>query len=185
MQWWTLPTTPIRPSSSRSAIQTCHSGRWRGSGFDMHSSITSPSRSDLEASTCREMSKSRSSVHTGALIPNGTDFSVCRYRGARGSRRAMCSRSCSKLGLTPSPGGSKTAAQPTCMWAVGVSTARNEASSDDRRLFTDMSLSSASRKSAAPRGPRPRFRRGPEAGQHLRKGSRAGSGSGSRMGGRM
>ncbi len=50
MQWWTLPTTPIRPSSSRSAIQTCHSGRWRGSGFDMHSSTTSPSRSDLEAS---------------------------------------------------------------------------------------------------------------------------------------
>ena len=47
MQWWALPTTPIRPSSSRSAIQTCHRGRWRGSGFDMHSSITSPSRSDL------------------------------------------------------------------------------------------------------------------------------------------
>ena len=51
--------------------------------------------------TCREMSKSRSSTQTGALIPSGTDRSVCRYRGARGSRRAMCSRSCSKLGLDP------------------------------------------------------------------------------------
>ncbi len=134
MQWWAFPTTPIRPSSSRSAIQICHSGRSRGRGFDMHSSTTSAIWPNSVSTTCREMSKSRSSTQTGALIPNGTVRSVCRYRGARSSRQEMCSRSSAKLGLTPSAGGSKIAAQPTCMWAVGVSTARNEASSGDRRL---------------------------------------------------
>src|SRR6478672_6789725 len=45
----------------------------------------------------------------------------------------MWSRSCEKRGRDPSSGAENRAAQPTCMWAVGVSTARNDASSADRR----------------------------------------------------
>src|SRR3954465_15731464 len=45
----------------------------------------------------------------------------------------MWSRSSAKLGGGRPAGGSNNEAQPTCMWAVGFSTARNEASSADRR----------------------------------------------------
>ena len=46
----------------------------------------------------------------------------------------MWSRNCSKLGAGPSSGGSKAAAQPTCMWADAVSTSRNDTSSAERRF---------------------------------------------------
>src|SRR4051812_4252574 len=45
----------------------------------------------------------------------------------------MCSNSASKLGRGRSSGGDKVAAQPTCIWALGLSTARNDASSADSR----------------------------------------------------
>ena len=45
----------------------------------------------------------------------------------------MWSRSSEKFGSRPSAGAENIATQPTCMCAVGVSTARNDASSADRR----------------------------------------------------
>src|ERR1700736_137639 len=45
----------------------------------------------------------------------------------------MCSRSSKKSGSRPEAGGENSASQPTCICAVGVSTARNDASSPDRR----------------------------------------------------
>src|SRR3954454_18817344 len=45
----------------------------------------------------------------------------------------MWSRNSSNDGLVPSAGGRNVAAQPTCMWAVGVSTSRNDASSAESR----------------------------------------------------
>src|SRR4029453_183520 len=46
----------------------------------------------------------------------------------------MWSRSCSKLGAGPSSGGSKAAAQPTCIWAEAVSTSRKDMSSAQGRF---------------------------------------------------
>src|SRR4051812_23205163 len=46
----------------------------------------------------------------------------------------MWSRSSANVGRGPSSGGSNTAAHPTCMWAVGVSTVKNDASSADSRV---------------------------------------------------
>src|SRR5215210_6924740 len=45
----------------------------------------------------------------------------------------MCSNSVSKSGRGRSAGGSNVAAHPTCMCALGPSTARNDASSADSR----------------------------------------------------
>ena len=45
----------------------------------------------------------------------------------------MCARSSAKLGAGRSFGGENSATQPTCMWAVGLSTRRNDESSGDRR----------------------------------------------------
>src|SRR6187200_1525986 len=45
----------------------------------------------------------------------------------------MWANSDSKLGRGRSSGGESVAAQPTCMWALGLSTARNDASSAESR----------------------------------------------------
>src|SRR4051812_3392108 len=56
----------------------------------------------------------------------------------------MWSRSCSNVGVLPWSGGENVATQPTCMWALGLSISRNDASSADRRAVADMGLSSPS-----------------------------------------
>ena len=78
MQWWALPTSPMRPSSSRGAIDICHRGRSRGSGSEVDCSTTSPSRSLAAGTTCRSTSNAGSSVHTGVLSPSGTRRIICR-----------------------------------------------------------------------------------------------------------
>src|SRR5215207_9242411 len=45
----------------------------------------------------------------------------------------MCANSSSKRGRDPFAGGANVAAQPTCMCALGLSTARNDASRADSR----------------------------------------------------
>ncbi len=67
MQWWALPTSPMRPSASSGAIQNSHSGRSRRSGSDSTASARSSSRSAAEWWMCSAGSKSSASIHSGAL----------------------------------------------------------------------------------------------------------------------
>ena len=138
--WWSLATIPTRPSSRRGASTICHSGRLRSSGTEKAASVSeaklarlSDSSSSDSATTCREMSKLVSSTQNGSPKPGGGNASRWRKRGARCSLPRMLSRSELTVGRSRSGWGSKRAHQPTCIWAFGVSTRRNEPSSGRRR----------------------------------------------------
>ena len=133
MQWWALPTSPMRPSRSRSAIQNSHSGRSRRSGSDSTASASCGRSSAAERWMCSAGSKCSASIHSGACSPSASGAIRWRKRGARASRPAMWANRSSKSGRGPSTGGSNVAAHPTCMCALGPSTVRNDASSADSR----------------------------------------------------
>ena len=71
-QWWALPTTPIRPFASSSAIHSSHSGRCRLSGTENAMSASSLRSREVLWSTWSAMSKLSASTHSGALRPSGT-----------------------------------------------------------------------------------------------------------------
>ena len=126
-----------RRCGRRRARRRSRAARAGGSGragMDMHSSTTSPSVAEVAGTMWRPASKPgrRSRAERSGPADGREPLAEARGR-ARAGRR--CGRTARRtMGAAGSAGGLNEAAQPTCMWAVGLSTARNEASSGESRV---------------------------------------------------
>ena len=151
MQWCILPITATPSSGSSSAIQICHSGRSRGSGVERIPSTIASRSSPSACSRCSAGSKAGIVDPHGLVEPerHGRELLAVARRALEPLGEVVAQRGEARVA-----GPSNVATQPTCIGEAALSTARNEASSADRRAaLTASSPSSGCQWSCSSRAP--------------------------------